>query len=577
MSIELKRRRIGIVGSAARSDVGPARGQAGFTFVELITVLAIGASLTAIVSASRTISEAEEALAQNMGEYMMVVREAVVQYQQTNFLALSANTAVTGVANPLAPSLIELKAIGMLNPAVPNTGPLGFVPQIALTRITCPGVTCTIQGVVHTPGSVTSPRTGNTPRYDLAIAAMGAMRGTGGVSYQTDPAAVRGTAFNVANPVTGNPGAVLAGATFLSTNFYNQFVRMNDTRDPNLQGNLSVGGNLQITGTSNLQGNTTVGGSLNVAGATTVGGPLQVNNTINATGNINSQGSIGAGNGGGCNRAEMLQDGRIISRSDCLGSLSVSLNPAAGALVVNNAGIDRVRLTGSGVNAGLTLRNAAGVARVNIGDSGLVEVRDGAGANTAVIDGGSGRATVRKIRVTDAVGSGSACAAGDEGDVVQDSAINGSMLMCKQGQWRPLGLLGATENAACAFDASLGQDSTGRAFICRGGTWQRLNDRVTRNVLMGRFLATDGALVPKPVCPAGVQPSIVLVPADSGADYALAPPRNRFEARALDVGAAGWQASLKLVDQNGTAWSSNFAGDPYQFRAIAHTYCDFAA
>lgn len=544
--------------------------QNGFTLIELITVMAIGAIVTAVVTTNKIVSETEETLAHGAGEYLMMLREGMSTYQMVNFLELQNGDPVAGVADPLAPTIPELKALNLINAGAPEKGPMGFVPAMTVTRTNCPGASCLITSTVRTPGSFTSPRTGNTPRYDLAIAATSVMRGTAGISYSGSESTIRGATFSIPNPVAGNPGAVLATVAFLNTSFFNQFVRIQDTRDPDLKGNLSAEGNLSIQGTSSLVGNTTIGGTLVVGGATSI------NSTLATTGDISSQGGVGSGNNGGCNRAEMLANGQIISRTDCAGTVQASVDANSASMTIRNNGINRVSIEG-GATAAVSVRNNAGTIRSRVGDDGIMQTTDAAGVVTAALNGTDGRGTLRSVMLTTDAAAGTACA--NDGDIVRDAAATGTILICTGGLWRPPGLPTAVEGAVCTNAGQLGQDIANVAYICRGtpvATWVRVNDRVTRSVLMARYLVSDGSTIDKPTCPTGATPAVIVMPSETGADYAGAPPRNRFTAVAIDSGAQ-WVAFMRLSDGTGAAYANSFGGTPYNFQGLATTYCDFTS
>ena len=539
--------------------------------------MSITAILAAVVNSQKTIEEAEQALADGTGEYLMTLRDGLNLYQQSNYLLLEQNNPVPGVVNPLAPTVPELKGLSFISSGTPDKGPLAFIPVISLTRTGCPGATCQIVGIVRTPGSFTSPRTGTEPRYDLAMRAQSIMLGTAGLSFPGDTANIRGPTFSIPNPVPGTPGAVLATVAFMNTSFYNQFVRIQDTRDPDLQGNLSAKGDLKILGTSTLAGNTLIGGTLAVTGNTTMTGALLVNNMINATGNVTSSGAVGSSPGPGCNRSELLPDGRVIGRSDCADSVVTQMDPLNAALKVDVGGVNRVLL--GGANVELDLKTATGATRARMGQDGTAAVADAAGMVTAQMDGTSGRGTLKMANLTTTAVANTPCAS--DGDIVRDAdTAGGTILLCTSGSWKPPGLRAAVAGALCGgVVGTVGQDAAGVAYICRGSptpTWQNINDRVTRSVLMARYLVTDGVSIPKPVCPAGATQAVIVMPSESGADYASAPPRNRFTASAIDSG-ANWVAFMRLSDGTGVSYANSFAGPAYAFQGIASTYCDFSS
>ena len=72
--------------------------QRGFTILELIIALAVGASIAAVVNTNRMLTESEDLIAQGTAQYMMVLRDGVIEYQRQHFIELSQNVAVVGVA-----------------------------------------------------------------------------------------------------------------------------------------------------------------------------------------------------------------------------------------------------------------------------------------------------------------------------------------------------------------------------------------------------------------------------------------------------------------------------------------------
>ena len=66
-----------------------------------------------------------------------------------------------------------------------------------------------------------------------------------GVSLPMDPAHIQGfgNTWSLDNPVPGQPAGVVAVRVGTASSGFGQFVRIGDTRDPSLQGNLTVAGN----------------------------------------------------------------------------------------------------------------------------------------------------------------------------------------------------------------------------------------------------------------------------------------------------------------------------------------------
>ncbi len=538
----------------------------GFSLLELVVVLAIGTFITAVVTTQRLVEDAESALAQGMAQYLMQIRDGVVEYQRQFFNELANGSAVTGTAVSTAPTVTELKNLHLLASVVPDTGPLGLVAGVRITATDCPGTACTLSALVHTPGPLQVPRTGHLERYDLANVAVAAMAGAGGMSQPGDTTRIRGLAFALPNPVAGQPGAVVGVTAFLNTAAYNRFVRINDTRDPALLGNLSAQGNLSITGSSTLLGTTTLGSTLSVAGA------AAFNADLFAQGPVLSASSVSTGDPA-CQRVRLQADGQVIARPDCSGARETVIDATTGQVVTRQGGIDRVQSAVSGT-ASFSLRDASNALRTRLLDNGQVQTYDSSGVLRAVLDGATGRGSVQAVNFTASHAAGAACATAN--DLVADNAANGTVLMCRNGVWTPTGLPQATAGTACTTTGALGQDASGVGLLCRGGRWQNMHDRISRSVLMARYLVTDGTAIPKPDCPAGSVASVVLIPNEAGADYANAPPRNRFTAAAIDAGAS-WTAFLRLSDGSGNSFANSWGGAAYNFQAIANCFCDFSS
>lgn len=532
------------------------RRSSGFTLIELMIALAIGAVITTIYQGYQILEAAENAVADGTGEYLLVVRDGLVRYQQENFTALSNGSPVSGYADPLAPTIDELKTAKKLPPGLPSTTAGGKAVRTLLTRDSCPGASCVVRGIAYVNAAFTVGRTGTATRLDLALQAVQTMKGAGGMSFQDAPGTIRGAAGSATNPL-GNVAGVVAAFSFMDTSFYNQFVRMNDTRDPNLQGALSVAGAGKF------------GGTLDVAGL------ARMANGVDVTGDATASGRIVARTSG-CDRAVVDSTGAIALRAaGCGASPVVGMDATSSQIYARNAAGTATVVT-QGSNGTVTMRDAAAVSRVVLnGGSGSLDVADAGGTTKVRLDGAAGRMSTSIASITSTAVVNTACIPGfSDGDIVRDADARGTILLCQAGVWRRPGLESATAGSTCPTPGALGQDGAGAALICRGTTWASLNDRVTRSVLVDRWLVMDGNSVPRPSCASGATPSILVTPADTGSDYAGTPPRNRFTAT-VAVSGSNWIVQLQLADATGTRYSSSFTGTPYNFQAIAQTYCDF--
>jgi hypothetical protein len=290
----------------------------------------------------------------------------------------------------------------------------------------CAPANCSIDGWLVLNGAIKDSAVAG--QYDSVVvgAILTKVGVNGGVSLPQSPGTITGYSgtWNLPNPVAGAPAGVVA-VYFGSTSGTNsQFVRIQDTRDPNLQGQLSVAGNVStpaaingntITATSTV----TAGGAVTGANYTTANGRFQVD----ATGRIGSGGyapsDLPGGWGGGISTADIYSHNTIATGVG--GSIAASIS--------NNGAI------------------TAAAGNFTVSQSGVV------GLNAQ----GS---------------SGGACSAGSSaGAVTVDSS--GTLLTCIAGIWRPV-----------------------------GGRQQKQTF----------YLASDGAVVPSPGCPATATPQIIVVP-----------------------------------------------------------------
>lgn len=199
------------------------------------------------------------------GSNMAVLSAVGAKYSSEFFSQLQSGAAVTknsvtlssgnGAGQTYAPTIADLKALGYLNAnfSEQSTYSNGSTPpglyRFRLARVPagCELVavtTCDIEGFVYPDQPITIQ--GSTDPDGPSIAAlMEPLLGDGGFSLNVNSAVVTGVGggWKTPNPIAGNPaGTVVARFGYGSSGLSN-FVRMNDTRDPNLQGNLTVLGN----------------------------------------------------------------------------------------------------------------------------------------------------------------------------------------------------------------------------------------------------------------------------------------------------------------------------------------------
>ncbi|WP_454697062.1 prepilin [Achromobacter aegrifaciens] len=214
--------------------------------------------MTAIWASGQVVQRIEDAAARATGVWLTQIRLAVTEVLARHSVILAkgevprSEQGVPLFANPLAPTLGELRGLGLLPADFPERSSMGFSAQIRIARSqACPGERCRMDGLVY---SATPLLKTGTQSIDLTgiAAVIDAAGGYGGAVWPATPALVRGAAFSFANPVaSGGPAyapgtlALWAGAGAGGPDM-ERYVRIRDTRDPQLQGELSVASSAQV-------------------------------------------------------------------------------------------------------------------------------------------------------------------------------------------------------------------------------------------------------------------------------------------------------------------------------------------
>ncbi|MBW8779650.1 MAG: hypothetical protein JF585_10615, partial [Burkholderiales bacterium] len=145
------------------------------------------------------------------------------------------------------PTVLQLAAMGYL-PAgwSATTSTLNNAPySIAFTRVPagCVAAACNIEGHIVLEGPI---RSGSSDSDGAVIGPILARIGAdSGVSLPMDPTLIQGfgKTWSLDNPVPGRPAGVVAVRVGTASSAFGRFVRIGDTRDPSLLGNLTVAGN----------------------------------------------------------------------------------------------------------------------------------------------------------------------------------------------------------------------------------------------------------------------------------------------------------------------------------------------
>lgn len=545
---------------------------AGFAMLELIVALSVSAILS-IFANQELVNRSHESVARGGGVYLNLVAQAAESHVLMNYRDLALGNDVPGTVNDLAPTIAELIALGRLRAGFPAGMPTRQTARIDLLRTNCPGAACQITALVCTTTPITMG--GGNTRFDLAAAMLEVQDGRGGQARFNDGANIRGPGLNVPNPL-GNVEGIVCGSAAVDVGMFNAFVRIADTRDPNLQGNLTVAGN------TTLNGPTAVNNTLNVQGATTLQNNLTVNGSAIVGPCINLAGGAQGRAAFGCANPNDVPAGMVggVRSPDVVAQGTVLASNAPGAFTGAN-----------GNYALLTADNGAGAAEIRT----------------------SGRSAADRLTPLGQYALGAACSAGDEGSIARRNVGSG-LVTCSNGIWRALSL-SASVNDPCTTVGQQATDGTSASLICLdsgGGTlqfvlmsslmrvgsvgsactvpgltatdvananitlicrvnlsggvarWMRLQDVTTHLVFVQSTEVGPDAVVTKPACnAAGGQPSsaiIQMIPKVWGS------PDGGQAFFAVDNGGS-W--IVRMRDGTGT---TNLQGQPTA-AAVVHTYC----
>lgn len=448
----------------------------GFTLVELgivIAAVAILASLGARLAKNYNVEQRGTFI----GQTLLEVHTAAEDYARRNRGPLIANgtgtpTAIAGVAAPLAPTIAELFALGILtknvNPVLPRAGNITI--SYSAVPAGCAPVNCAVRILTYIDGAVLESDT-NTVAVRVLAKALEAAGSKAGRSDSTDPASLHGLngQWTFPNPVGGNPVGVLGMLSSTADVGIDAFVRIQDTRNPDLQGDLTVAGAVIHNGTTTHNGATTLNaattvnsslttvgpaGTLAVGGTTTLSGATTINSTANVTGRITAG-------------ADVLATGMVRG--------------------------DRVTPTGA---------YTAGTACV---DDGSIAKKAGGQGGAVMCVGGIWQSMLTVATV------GAACS--PNGSEAQDSS--GVKLTCVNGVYRALSslIVSGTVGGACTVSGQPSWDfsqASPTQLICRsnpsGGSarWMRIQDITTNMIFVNSWEVTNGAVVNKPSCSVAV-------------------------------------------------------------------------
>lgn len=452
------------------------------------------------------------------------------------------------------PTVADLAAMGYL-PAgwTAATSSLNAAPYvIAFARVPtgCAPSACNVEGIVVLDGPI---RAGTADSDGAVIGPILTRIGAdSGVSLSTDPRHIQGfgNTWRADNPVAGQPAGVVAVRVGTTSSSFGQFIRIGDTRDPNLQGNLSVSGNT-------LFGDGTTRSEFRSA--------LQVDGQ-----------PVELRNGAGTACVSLRPDGEVDIQ--CNGVLSATtgvfkdasghVSTLAGAGLVTNGGVSAdgglstPAMTVSGaddpgalvVKAGdLFVRNPSGTALLRVAANG--DVTSGRDLIAA------GAVQAQRLTLSGTVAEGDPCMSGEVAMMG-----SGGLATCQGGTFRATSRY-ASLGGACATAGLQAVDAVSSdALVCRGGYYASQSGLTSSRVYMAGFAVRHGDFVDAAValpngCPATASPvapqaTIFLLP-QTDSETVGNPVLNR---NATWTG-RGW--TVTLTDGTGAPTTSNVVAEVY--------------
>lgn len=373
------------------------------------------------------------------------------------------------------------------------------------------GRTCNITGLVcmDRPVQDQGAPAGESDLFGIGKM-LGKMGGDGGVSLPGSAATISGAGggWSAPNPFAGTPVGIVCQRFGFGAAGFGNFLRVNDTRDPNFQNNVTVGGNVMAptgsigTGTGTDGTNECRLGEILVSGAFWSRTATCIKRAwVDGTG-----GQVGVADATGAPRAVLQADGQILSY-DAAGNVKAG--------ITYNGTESQVKADTVFTNAGTTGLRANGEV---FGDQLVINTNATAGSacptHNAMVWGTGSSSLV--------------------------------LLKCVANVWVATGTATGAVGGACPVNGQLGETSTRESIVCVSNVWQTTTSRMGKFATAGFYLATDGQSVPKPACGSGGVASLIEVPqnidartlstnftfTDSGANWVIQIDDNAGNARA---------------------------------------------
>jgi type II secretory pathway pseudopilin PulG len=493
--------------------------QIGVTGIELL----IGLSVISLffAAASKVLDAFERTqYANGRAELLQLAGEAGDEYigrydfdiQSPNPIPLPGGG---NVANKQAPTINELTQLGLFRGTITMPFPLGYEPSASIAvsvTLTPPGClpgSC----VVNHLTSFTRPWINESGNVDMS--ALGKLIDKIGASAAiSDPGSPN--LFKGRDGIIqfANPYNAAGHAAYFSGNGLPQYVRRQDTRDPNLQGGLTVNGTTTGGLTALINGAAAINQSLQVGGTATFA------NTVNVGGTLTASGPLVVQNGGtvcirllGSGQIQINCDGRLDARLGTFTGPSgtVRVGDTGTAFTVDTAG--RIQASQGFYSAvGSVFGNNVNGIEVN-GNSFTVQTAGGATqmeVNSAGVLSAAGGFSGAALGLVGTVNAGASCtqmgatAINPAANTTVRALAGGGIAVCSGGRWTAASRMATSGSACPAAGVRATDPADGLELLCRNlsGTlvYLRLGDLVSDYVTMNTFLVQVNQSVPAPVC-----------------------------------------------------------------------------
>lgn len=247
------------------------------SFLLEVTFALIISSIASLAAFKMNMETSRLNFASIQGDTMNTISAAAQSYTREFFAQLQSNSNVTKTigastttllagtndGQTFAPTVANLVAMGYLPATISaqssfsNDGRTGtYRIHIERKPAGCQAVftSCDVTGYVYVDQPVLAAGSAEPDGPGIA-AIVSRLGGYGGFTMNATPAQLIFLDGEViANPVPGNPAGIVATKFGYGSSGLGQFLRVRDTRDPDLQGNLTAAGDLKVAGKSAVAG-----------------------------------------------------------------------------------------------------------------------------------------------------------------------------------------------------------------------------------------------------------------------------------------------------------------------------------